>query len=386
MAKTSKKTTKTEADIVDKRTALSRRIQNWRGVQLVYTPHAANLIAAKGTLDENGVLQLGNPENIPLFLPSAMPPEIRSTTEMKKICEMELSLRKAAADDALCEIRKGRRNLMKLWKYKKINVSGTGNRPNTRMLTVYKRMDYKIERAAHKYRRSRTALLALDPDGAWKENLKELRNEDIRGPGKDPDDTKTSNGRYDESWIWMVQKNEAVAENEEREFIDDMRVEWVKSRARSMRWEEEFLLLQEEMRRVLVWSQWKAAWWEAQALLRTSAPPDILSGIEAYSHKQGHILLRMAEQSAVEWLPVLREEGCEPDWPSHFLSLPTPKEKKGRGRGRQQVGENGADESEEDSERELLNTSDEDEEERAHDDGENDNDDDDVLDFDFDDY
>jgi hypothetical protein len=44
-----------------------------------------------------------------------------------------------------------------------------------------------------------------------------------------------------------------------------LRVEWAKSRARAMRWSEELRLLEEEMRRVLVFLEWDAGVWRHRA-------------------------------------------------------------------------------------------------------------------------
>ena len=41
------------------------------------------------------------------------------------------------------------------------------------------------------YRTARLALSVLDPDGDWREELKELRPEDIRGPGKEADESNS---------------------------------------------------------------------------------------------------------------------------------------------------------------------------------------------------
>ncbi|KAF8224566.1 hypothetical protein L208DRAFT_1310555 [Tricholoma matsutake] len=46
---------------------------------------------------------------------------------------------------------------------------------------------------------------------------------------------------------------------------DCIRVKWAKARARAEQWQEEVILLEEEMRRVLEFCQWKARWWEYQA-------------------------------------------------------------------------------------------------------------------------
>ena len=87
--------------------------------------------------------------------------------------------------------------------------------------------------------------------------MKELKDEDIRGPGKDADDRMISNSCYEMSWIWLVLR---TVNSDDKEFNDSMRVEWAKSRARMMRWKEELLIVQEEMRRVLVYLRWRAEW------------------------------------------------------------------------------------------------------------------------------
>lgn len=207
------------------------------------------MLLASTSVDKNRLPNVAI-ENMPLYLPSSFPEDIRSLSGWKWACDTERHLRIAQADDALGEIRKQRRIVQGLWLFKRINVLGTGNRPNTRILTLYNQINSKIDRAAQKYRRARAALLNLDPDGSWNGQLKELRKEVIRGPGRDPDN-KTSNGRYEPSWIWLAQKMKQSKHTED-DFNEMMRVEWSKTRARSMRWQEEYQIIQEEMRRVIV--------------------------------------------------------------------------------------------------------------------------------------
>lgn len=200
-------------------------------------------------------------------------------------------------------------------------------------------------------------MLTLEPDGSWNDEFRELRRDDVRGPGKDTDDmaldevlgtvlgndiinskkkkskkTLTSNGRFEESWIWLVQRKGRAGKSEEDEFGDDMRVEWAKSRARMMRWQEEFQLIQEEMRRVVVWYEWKAGWWERKASERIEGESEILSGVVAYSHKQAYILRTMAQRCAETWIPLLKTKGIVPDWASRY-SLPTSSGRKKRAAG-----------------------------------------------------
>ena len=280
----------------------------------MYTPYAATMIAeASPHADDISVNHPIHPENVPLCLPSAFPAAVQALPDMKRICNMESRLRHAQAYDALAQIRRQRRIIQGLWQFKKINISGTGNRPNTRVLATYKRLSLKLTRVAHEYRTACRALQVLDPDGDWQEELKELRNEDISGPGRDPDE---SNGRFVMSWIWLTQKAGNANIGTEADFNETMRVEWTKARARMKRW-------QEEMRRVVAWFEWKADWWEQQATRRTDAKLDILQGISAYAYKQANLFRHMATRCAAECRPMLASNHIIPDWAANYPAQTT---------------------------------------------------------------
>lgn len=142
------------------------------------------------------------PENIPLFLPSALPPHLRALPELRKICQLEWCLHEPQADGALAEVWHQRRVIQGLWQFKCLNISGIGNKPNTWMITLHQHFDKKTCGAAEKYQSAWTALCVLDPDGSWSTWLKELKREHISGPRKEPDNT--SNSHYQPSWIWLV--------------------------------------------------------------------------------------------------------------------------------------------------------------------------------------
>jgi hypothetical protein len=306
----------------EKRNGLLRLIHNWRDVQLAYTPHVATLIAQTPSSPEDNTNTDSSSlppsllaENIPLFLPSALPSHIRSLPELEEVCRLERRLREPQADDALATVQRQRRIIQGLWQFKRLNVSGTGNRPNTKMITLYKSFENKTKRAAEEYRNAWRALRILDPNGSWSVRLKELKDQDIRGPGKDADDTTTSNSRYETSWIWLVS---GTVNSDDEEFSDSMRVEWAKSRARMMRWEEELLIVQEEMRRVLVYLRWRAKWWRERSILRSHADSSMISGISGYAHKQAAICSQMAVRCASYWLARLKAKDIKPEWESDF--------------------------------------------------------------------
>lgn len=236
-------------------------------------------------------------------------------------------------DDALANIQRQRRIIQGLWQFKRLNASGAGNKPNTRMVTLYKRFDNKIQQAAQEYRAGWRALRVLDPNGSWSLRLQELKDKDISGPGQDPDDT-SSKSRYVPSWIWLVQR---VSESSEEEFNESMRVEWAKVRACKMRWKEELLLVQEEMRRVIEYMKWREGWWRDRCSLRTHIDGTISSGLSGYANKQAAICRRIAERCACYWLPLLERKGITPLWASGFRHTVTPNQESGNAKNNNEV-------------------------------------------------
>jgi hypothetical protein len=62
-----------------------------------------------------------------------------------------------------------------------------------------------------------------------------------------------------------------------------LRVEWAKCKARASGWNEEILLVEEEMRRVITFSRWKAGWWKVQITHRHGVEDGLSEGLRAYA-------------------------------------------------------------------------------------------------------
>ena len=122
------------------------------------------------------------------------------------------------------------------------------------------------------YRAAHSALLAANLERQdWEDRLKDLKDSDVQGPGKDDfyfqeAGKATYGGRYEISWIWLVpQSKSEIDRNSSKQVFDEgLQVEWSKSQARKMRWEEEVQIIQEEMRRTIVYYEWKQQWWLGQ--------------------------------------------------------------------------------------------------------------------------
>ncbi|KAG6808449.1 hypothetical protein H0H92_004083 [Tricholoma furcatifolium] len=268
-----------------------------------------------------------NPEALPLHLPSSLTAKLRE--QLVDLAEKEERLQFAQADDSLSEIRRHRRILTGLYQFKKLNVSGTGNRPNTHMYGLFKQFNDRIDRFASRYHLAYTALSCLSPSGSWTAQFKKLEPGDISGPGKE--DRDASNGRFEPSWIWLVPRlsTEPVTVETELQLEDCMRVDWAKAQARLLRWEEEVELIQEEMRRVVTYLLWQADWWRLKVAGAhgVTSDPSLWSGLGAYAESQADMFDSLAASSAACWLPVLHMAGVEPEWGGQFFETSP----KGRG-------------------------------------------------------
>lgn len=78
-------------------------------------------------------------------------------------------------------------------------------------------------------------------------------------------------------------------------------VEWAKAKARADRWEEDVVLLDEEMRRVLMFCKWKAAWWMERVSLRKGLPDPLAEGFRAYATEQAGMEQRIHAAWATKW-------------------------------------------------------------------------------------
>ncbi|PIL29361.1 hypothetical protein GSI_09412 [Ganoderma sinense ZZ0214-1] len=303
------------ADQQTKRNVLSRRIELWQAIQDVHMPTVSPLRSEHASRSAAPI----KPEDVQLWLPSALPPTYRSVESLSGLQDKERRLHLAQMSDSLEDIRRIRRVLAAISEFKRLNVSGTGQRAVTRTLGVYNRFLVKERRCTERYRAARTAMVALDPTGKWVETYKVLLDGDLRGPRRDDDEVVSSEGCYEISWIWLTPRSalepgETSSGATAEEFTETMRAEWARSKARAERWEEEEQLLLEEMRRVLTFFEWKSRWWQSQGKAREDVSPRFRRGLAVYAAKQAAVYERLAARTASYWINYLKALGPLPSW------------------------------------------------------------------------
>ncbi|KAF7373737.1 hypothetical protein MSAN_00584800 [Mycena sanguinolenta] len=264
-------------------------------------------------------------EAIELWLPSKQA-KTPGVVVKQSHARYEFDMREARAYEALEEIRRLLLVRTHHYKFKDKNVSGVSGHTRSRQTIAV--LDERIRREASEYRAARHALACLAPrlgETRWSLVLKELAPKDIRGMPRalfsDPARKRQKKRQRQEqqerepvemSWIWRTGLTSlaAAASTSEEAAVkatnEGLRVEWAKTRARAHRWTEEVDLLEEEMRRILVFLQWKADWWRGQKNRRSVDEVEAKEGFSAYAERQAAIQETMKVRFTDDWKDVGR--------------------------------------------------------------------------------
>ncbi|KAJ7727865.1 hypothetical protein B0H14DRAFT_3518738 [Mycena olivaceomarginata] len=280
------------------RTLLLGKVKALHNIQDNYMPGLRTWITQQTPALPTG--SNATPEKIPIYLPSSIPANARQSVCVSALVEQEDALRDAQADEALRELRTGLRTCTFAHRFKCKNVSGQGAWTKSRELLDG--IEDRIRSAAARYRTAREALFSLWGPGSWENKLQVLKKEDIRGMrlsegvnGEDVDaygdpveltvlfNLETGEGCRMLSWIWYTGSIKDTDVGTDGSLHEDIRIEWTKARARADRWREELILLDEEMRRVLEFCEWKALWWDQRVDCDRDVAPALAERLHAYA-------------------------------------------------------------------------------------------------------
>jgi hypothetical protein len=325
-----------ENKIEEWRHALLVKINKFRALQRIYMPGAGPAISnAEAARDPDAPPP--RPEKIKLWMPSDM--ATVGDNEILRGCipglvDMEARLRVAQCDNSLASLRS--RLHAKRWLIGFRNENVTGQVHATKARTLISQVGERAESYAQRYRKGRAVLVELKGEDEYP-HLRELKPEHIVLDGDHGDSDAAARkklamigagrgvrvprnapgaSRRVMSWIWTAPG--ALEKEEERlhdckSFISILlggglvtrsvavRVEWARARARKTRWSEEVMLLREEMRRVLRYLGWQAAWWRERTELRTDWSAAVAAGARAYALKQADWHDRLAGYFRLKW-------------------------------------------------------------------------------------
>ena len=301
--------------------------------------------------------QSDNPEDADIWLPSRIANTHRSRVCREGLAEIEERICTAQCYDALDIIRHTLKIKSRMVKFKNQNIRG--QREGLRSRAVIDRVHERARMHAAKYRAAREAKYALSGEGPWEEVLQVLMDADVRsypdknrlrvrtgrpgtlddaqveaaegggglsgattGEDVDMEDEAgislweeertrrdgTGETRRTLSWIWTTKSR---TPNNDNETDDILRSEWAKSRAHVNRCKKEVQLLREEMRRVLVFLEWKSEWWLQRLGLREGLSRDLDEGLKAFAMGQADLQRRLAVHFREIWKGSLHDSAAE---------------------------------------------------------------------------
>ncbi|KAK7040000.1 CxC2 domain-containing protein [Favolaschia claudopus] len=282
------------------RHALLVKIGKFRTLQKIYMPGAARCLedheAARDT-------DLPPPaaEGVKLFMPSEMRADNNDVQRgcVPGLLEMEERLRVSQCENSLVSLRARLHAKRHMISFKNANI--VGQVPSTKARTLIEQLGERIDSYANRYRQGYKSLMALKGAEAFP-SLRPLQAEDIRLDGDDEESDSAArkklamlgSGRGARaprnapgtskrlmSWIWT-----APGALDDSMMHDSVRVEWCRA---------------EEMRRVLRYLSWQAAWWREREVWREDVTAEVAAGLRAYARKQAEWSDRIAEFFRKKW-------------------------------------------------------------------------------------
>ncbi|KAF7797869.1 hypothetical protein EIP86_009075, partial [Pleurotus ostreatoroseus] len=301
------------AELMAKRTALRRRLANIRTVQAIYMPcvplKIAQFLNPASQKDSDGVSLVDVVEDQPLFVPHQL-----SVEELEPcapgLADIEERLRLAQLHDSLDRLRVQLHIKARLVTFKNRHVRHQG--PNTRARRQLDVNESKIIALADKYRSARAAKLELSGHGSWERQWRELAKADVRtmlfeddraksSAAKAPGEDVVSEGRHKPSWIWMAADADEEGNDVQSGIQDAVWIEYLRARARNMRFKEQLNILKEEKRRVLESLEQEALIWDRREREGWMEVDALGQGKAAYAAKQGEIRRSLAHSFRVLW-------------------------------------------------------------------------------------
>ncbi|KAF8210750.1 hypothetical protein K438DRAFT_1958972 [Mycena galopus ATCC 62051] len=275
------------------RTQLLMKVKVFHNIQVTYMPSLQTWLA-----QQEPALPATNtakPETIPIYLPSSL--------------LAEDSLRKAQADQGLRELCAALHTRVFASKFKRKNLDGQGAYTKTRELVdgiedrvrgatallvlrscrceaqeEVRGINERALNAEEKEENRKARLLAGLPEEADGNDV------DQYGDAVEPTTLfylETGEGHRSLSWIWYTASTRKSADvTADSSLHEDIHIEWTKARARAECWKEELILLEEEMRRILVFCAWKAHWWDEKLDAHPGVSMELAEGLWAYVLEQ----------------------------------------------------------------------------------------------------
>ncbi|VDC02233.1 unnamed protein product [Peniophora sp. CBMAI 1063] len=265
-----------------------------------------------------------------LYLPSELPVELAVQQHRDMLLE-ELRLRWGGLSDSIIMVRQNLQIRGVVHLFRKGSTRGQRGATRAQGMQAVIEANLAVAKASYRLHRKRFEVLAsmlppedrdkyIPPD--WESRFRVLEDHDCVSLGSkilvqiEKADTArarsiitakkggNSSGttHHKVSWLWYTPLDAALDLN------DDMRVEFLRCRARAMRWVEEVYHLCYEMVRTPLFAMRKAEWWARKAILPMPGMDKATQdGTRAYARKQSAMFRRQSEALTARFEQPLRD-------------------------------------------------------------------------------
>ncbi|KAJ6454053.1 hypothetical protein C8R47DRAFT_997428 [Mycena vitilis] len=312
------------------RTALLKQIHKFRQLQAVYMPALHGFLT-----DEERQMVDGNADVAAEVTHLFMPSEILDSTNRRRACalglpEIEMRMREGEARQALEVVWQGLRSRTLTNRFRIKNYTGQG--ALTRGQSILRQINVRIHIAKIQYLYARAALLVLRGHGDWEDELRVLRDADVRALNERALEAEEAaradqlddlarvictpagivvaegiaagEGSHTLSWIWYT--TGAAVDDDDPKLHEALRVEWCKAYARSLRFTEEIRLLRAEMHRTIDFGDTAARKWDILASEELEgAERELTEGRQAYAAEKADRERKTCVELRKNWRGIL---------------------------------------------------------------------------------
>ncbi|EPS98310.1 hypothetical protein FOMPIDRAFT_59073, partial [Fomitopsis schrenkii] len=235
-----------------------------------------------------------HPETIPVRLPSTLGLNTLTRRKQQELAHQELQLREGQANDALHRLREvlGMKSVVFATDVREAQNS---QRLSTRAWNNIQSLAKTINEHARVYTHARDAMKRLLMEDQLASRFQPLEQSDLRVITEVVDNKEPGARDKAVPWIWAVDVGGDTANSA---WLTEMhRVNWLRQKARSDRWKEQHVLVQEEMKQTVRTFEWKASRWD-------SLQGHIRPGHQSYARRQSALWRGMAVAAREEFLRV----------------------------------------------------------------------------------
>ena len=259
-----------------------------------------------------------HPELMPLPLPSLLGAETCQRLGLSKMVSQEIELRKGQAYECLHRLRLALG--LKSAIFRKTIRLAKSQKTKTRTRSSVQRVEAAVRLHVRRYNKARHALVQLGSSQDVLNEFQEIHKEHLKMSRDITEENRFGQRSENLAWFWRVdggKKRDADAWLDEGEFHLDIfkymlmsmcgmivdRVNWLRARARYLRWNEEVTILQHEMRWTVLWFGKQRAIWDNR-LGKASVTQS--TGHQAYAARQAYLWSQCVAAAQEEF----REQLC----------------------------------------------------------------------------